>query len=87
MEVLRKFKGNSSREVGLSRSFYRSFSDFFFHIMKICLSGVHRIVSAGGSPDMDLITAAQEVPLNHLPGVSLPTDSWSHLSHRVTDCF
>ena len=34
---------------------------------------------------MDLIIASQEVPLNHLPRVSLPTDSWSHLSHRATD--
>lgn len=34
---------------------------------------------------MDLIIASQGVPLNHLPRVSLPTDSWSHPSHRVTD--
>lgn len=53
--------------------------------MKICLSGVHRVVSAVGSPDIDLIIASQAVPLNHLPRVSLSTDSWSYLSYRVTD--
>lgn len=85
MEVLRQFKGNSYRKVGLSKLFDKSFSDFFFHIMKICLSGVHRVVSAVGSPDIDLIIASQGVPLNHLPRVSLSTDSWSYLSYRVTD--
>ena len=53
--------------------------------MKICLSGVHRVVSAVRSLDIALIIASQGVPLNHLPRVSLPTDSWSHLSYRVTD--
>ena len=59
--------------------------------MKICLSGVHRVVSAVGSPDIDLIIASQGVPLNHLPRVSLqipgPTCPTESLTVFLTMCF